>query len=66
MPGKTRDRAPAEEVGIRKAKPQVETPSVGIRRWAVFPSGSAHEPLPENVTGGRDIVGMLDRRPVRA
>jgi hypothetical protein len=29
VPGTRRDRAPADEAGIRKAKPQIETPSVG-------------------------------------
>ncbi len=42
------------------------TPSEEIRLWAVFPRGSAHEPPPENVASGRDVVGMLDRRRVRA
>jgi hypothetical protein len=37
-----------------------------IRLWAVFTRGSAHEPPPENVGSGRDVVGMLDRRRVRA
>jgi hypothetical protein len=31
VPGRKRDRAQADEAGIRKAKPQSETPSVGIR-----------------------------------
>ena len=31
-----------------------------------FPRGSAHEPPPENVASARDVVGMLDRRRVRA
>jgi hypothetical protein len=31
VPGMIRDRAQADEAGIRKAKPQIETPSVGIR-----------------------------------
>jgi hypothetical protein len=42
------------------------TPSVGIRRWAVFQRGSAHEPPPEDVGRGRDVVGMLDWRSERA
>jgi hypothetical protein len=46
VPGTRRDRAPADEAGIRKAKPPIETPSVGIRSWAVFQRGSAHEPSP--------------------
>ncbi len=66
VPGTRRDRARADGAGIKKAKPQIETPSVGIRLWAVFQRGSAHEPPPENVASGRDVVGMLDRRPVRA
>jgi hypothetical protein len=28
--------------------------------------GSVHEPPPENVAGARDVVGMLDRRRIRA
>ena len=35
VPGTRRDRAQAGEAGIRKAKPPIETPSVGIRLWAV-------------------------------
>jgi hypothetical protein len=66
VPGTRRDRAQAEEAGIKKAKPHIETPSAGIRRWAVFERGSAHEPPPENVGSGRDAVGILDRRRVRA
>jgi hypothetical protein len=92
VPGTRRDRAQAEEAGTRKAKPQIETPSVGkgpqtrhiafgkgshrrnraggdpnpIRVWAVFQRGSAHEPPPENEASGRDVIGMLDRRSVRA
>ena len=31
VPGTRRDRAPADEAGIRKAKPPIETPAVGIR-----------------------------------
>jgi len=31
-----------------------------------LPGGSAHEPPPENVASGRDVVGRLDRRRVRA
>ena len=46
VPGTRRDRAQAEEAGIRKAKPPIEMPSVGIRLWAVFQRGSAHEPQP--------------------
>ena len=41
-------------------KPEGEAPnwtaSVGIRRGAVFPRGSAHEPPPENVARGRDVA----------
>jgi hypothetical protein len=48
VPGRQRARAQADEAGIRKAKPLIKTSSVGIRRWAVFPKGSAHEPPPEN------------------
>ena len=66
VPGTRRDRAQADEAGIKKAKPSHRTPSVGIRLWAVFQRGSAHEPPPENVASGRDVVGMLDRRRVRA
>ena len=33
------------------------TPSVGIRLWAVFKRGSAHEPPPENVASASDVVG---------
>ena len=66
VPGTRRDRAQADEAGIRKAKPQIETPSVGIRLWAVFKRGSAHEPPPENVASERDVVGILDRRRARA
>ncbi len=56
VPGTRRDRAPADEAGIKQAKPPVETPSVGIRLWAVFQRDSAHEPSPENVGRGRDAV----------
>jgi hypothetical protein len=35
VPGTRRDRAQAEEAGIKKAKPPIETPSAGIRLWAV-------------------------------
>jgi hypothetical protein len=79
VPGTRRDRAPADEAGIRKAQPPIETPSAGkgpqtrciafgnpIRLWAVFQRGSAHEPPPENVASARDAVGILDRRRVRA
>jgi hypothetical protein len=79
VPGTRRDRAQAEEAGTRKAKPQIETPSVGkgpqtrhiafgnpIRVWAVFQRGSAHEPPPENDASGRDVIGMPDPRSVRA
>jgi hypothetical protein len=41
-------------------------PTEGIRLWAVFEDGSAHEPPPENVGSGRDVVGILNRRRVRA
>ncbi len=43
-----------------------EIPSVGIRLWAVFKRGPAHEPPPENVASARDVVGILGRRRVRA
>jgi len=66
VPGRRRNRAQAVEAGIRKAKPPIETASAGIRRWAVFQKGSAHEPPPENVGRERDVVGMLDPRRVRA
>jgi hypothetical protein len=66
VPGTRRDRAQAEEAGIRKAQLPIETPSVGIRLWAVFQQGSAHEPPPENAGSGRDAVGILDRRRARA
>ncbi len=36
------------------------TASVGIRLWAVFKEGSAHEPPPENVASERDAVEILD------
>jgi hypothetical protein len=62
VPGTRRDRAPADEAGIRKAKPQIETPSVGIRRWAVFKRGSAHEPPPENIARERDVARPQARR----
>jgi hypothetical protein len=62
VPGMKGDRAQAEEAGIRKAKPQIEIPSIGIRRWAVFKRGSAHEPPPENVGRERDAVGILGWR----
>jgi hypothetical protein len=66
VPGTRRDRAPADEAGIRKAKPPIEAPSVGSHLWAVWKRGSAHAPPPENVASAHDIVGMLDRRRVRA
>ena len=62
VPGSRKDRAQADGAGIKKAKPQIETPSVGIRLGAVFQRGSAHEPPPENVASARDVVGILDRR----
>ncbi len=62
VPGTRRDRAQAEEAGIKKAKPQIETPSAGIRLWAVFPRGSAHEPPPENVPSARDVARPQARR----
>jgi len=40
VPGRRRGRAQAVEAGTRNAKPPVETPSVGIRLWAVFKKGS--------------------------
>jgi hypothetical protein len=46
VPGTRRDRAQADEAGIKKAQPQIETASVGIRLWAVFQKRSAHEPSP--------------------
>ena len=66
VPGRRADRAQAEEAGIRKAKPPVETPSVGIRLWAVFKRGSAHEPPPENLGSEREVDGVLDQRWARA
>ncbi len=66
VPGIRTDRAQADEAGIKKAQPQIETASVGIRLWAVFQRGSAHEPPPENVASERDVVGMLDWRWARA
>ncbi len=62
MPGTRRDRAQAEEAGIKKAKPPIETPSAGIRLWAVFQRGSAHEPLPKNLGSEREVSGVLDQR----
>ncbi len=41
-----RVRAPAEEAGSKKAKPCIETPSAGIRLWAVSQRASAQEPQP--------------------
>jgi len=66
VPGTRRDRAQAEGAGIKKAEPPIETLSAGIRLWAVFQRGSAHEPPPENVARGRDAIEMLGRRQVRA
>jgi hypothetical protein len=62
VPGVRRDRAQAVAERIRKAKPQIETPSVGIRRWAVFKRGSAQEPPPENVGRERDVARPQARR----
>jgi hypothetical protein len=62
VPGTRRDRAPVDEAGIRKAEPQIETPSVGVRLWAVFQRGSAHEPPPENVGRERDVARPQARR----
>ena len=56
VPGRKRDRAQADGAGSKKAKPPIETPSVGIRLWAVFKEGSAHDPPPENVGRERDVV----------
>jgi hypothetical protein len=73
VPGTRRDRAQADEAGIRKAEPRIGLlpQSLPPRRRGNPPmgrlqKGSAHEPPPENVGSGRDIVGMLDRRQVRA
>ena len=66
VPGRRRDRAQADEAGIRKAKPQIGTPFVGIRLWAVFKRGSAHEPPPENLGSEREVNGVLDPRWARA
>jgi hypothetical protein len=62
VPGTRRNRAPADEAGIRKAQPQIETPSVGIRLWAVCKRGSAHAPPPENVGRERDVARPQARR----
>ena len=66
VPGRKRGRAQADEAGIRKAKPPIETPSVGIRRWAVFQKGLTHEPPPENLGRERDVVGIPERQRARA
>ncbi len=65
VPGTRRDRPPADEAASKKAKPPIETPSVGIRRWAVCEKGSARDPPPEDVGRERDVVGILDWRRVR-
>jgi hypothetical protein len=56
VPGMGRDRAHADEAGIKKARPEIETPSAGIRLWAVCKKGSAHEPPPENVASARAVA----------
>ena len=66
VPGRRRDRAQADEAGIKKAKPHSETPSAGIRLWAVFQKGSAHEPPPENLASEREVNGVLEPRRARA
>jgi len=63
VPGTRRDRAQAEEAGIKKAKPQIQTPTVGIRPWAVFQRGSAHEPPPENVASERTTDRLANVTP---
>ena len=72
VPGTSRNRAQAEEAGVRKAKPHIKTPSTGkgpqtrciafgnpIRRWAVFSKGSAREPPPENAASEREGVAAI-------
>ncbi len=61
-------KRPGTSGGGRKQEGEAlnQTPSVGIRLWAVLQRGSAHEPPPENVGRERDAVGMRDRRRVRA
>ncbi len=51
-----------EETGHQRMKPESrrrspnQTPSAGIRPWAVFQRGSAHEPPPDNVASARDVA----------
>jgi hypothetical protein len=66
VPGTRRDRAQADEERIKKGLAVVETPSEGIRLWAVFKKGPVHGPLPENPGTGRAVVGILELRPGRA
>ena len=43
-----------------------ESPSEGIRLWAVFKRGSAHDPLSENRVQEHNVIGILDLRGGRA
>jgi hypothetical protein len=82
VPGTRRDRAPAEEAGSKKAKPEIETPSA---EPAPAPAGeSAYGPSSKGVRPMNRLrrtsqvratlpaaplrvgVGMLERRRVRA
>jgi hypothetical protein len=64
----------AEEAGIRKAKPPVETPSEGIRLWAVFKRVRPMNRLRRTSEGNATLpaaplrvgVGIPERRRARA
>jgi hypothetical protein len=66
VPGTRRDRAQADEERIKKGFAVVGTPSEGIRQWAVFQKGAAHDPLPENPGTAREVVRIFGLRPGRA
>ncbi len=66
VPGTRRDRAQADEERIQKGLAVVEAPSEGIRLWAVFQKGPAHDPVPENRGTRREVVGIFELREGRA
>ena len=64
-----RDRAAdAEEAGSRERRSSAHRDPFRRNppRGPSDQRGSAHEPPPENVANARDVVGILDRRRVRA
>jgi hypothetical protein len=59
-----KDQRPGTNGGSRNQEGEAAsgTPSVGIRRWAVWKRGSAHEPPPENLGSRGAVVGILESR----